>query len=157
MTGILGTFLVMLLVHGNTPEKQALPQAPIFGTFLLFPLILVLIGILTLLLRRCVGLPLISLLVLAVILVYAIAWFWEPDSEELDRECLFGGTHEQYVACRAKLNQRVALRLGACIGVPTVLGVVCTMTGLWLLDKYAAGGRSKVQDPSDPDHRDRVT
>ena len=129
----------------------------VLGTFLLVPLVLVQIGLITLLLRGYRGLGFISLLVLAVILAYTIAWLWRPEFAEPNTKCLFGGTPEEYRECEAKLNRRFALRLGACIGVPALVGVVCTMTGLWLLDKYAAGGRSNVQDPSDSNHRDRVT
>lgn len=89
------------------------------------PLVIALSSSIILLSRRRFGWLLLSLLATALLLTSIIVTLVRPIYEEADRECRFGGTNEQYVACK-----RAQQAAGQAPNTPLAVALVVVPTSL---------------------------
>ncbi len=104
---------------------------------LMIPLVFLLVTLGTLVLRRDTGKLLIGTVVCTLMLLGIIIWQLLPTLDAADNYCGVGGTPELYQGCRTQIIRQMAVRMAACIAVPTAIGLAYTMALHYLYDRQS--------------------
>lgn len=130
-------YSVQNIVEGRSAIMEEINA--IQALLLMIVLMPVLVGTITLLLRKRIGVALVILTASALALSCMIVMQLQPIYIEDDRKCRFGGTQEQYLACKAERRAKgYSPSLGgtiAIVAVPTAVGVVGSMTVVYVSDR----------------------